>query len=57
MKKIKIEAELAPGQTLTATLQLEDDWLVLEDDEPPVEESAQPQKPIKLAVRSGDRHE
>jgi len=56
MTKIKIEAELAPGQTLTATLQLEDDWLLLEDDEPPEEESAQPPKPVKLAVRSGDRN-
>ena len=54
MAKIKIETELAPGQTLTATLQLEDDWLLLDgdDDEPSGEEP-----PVKLAVRAGGGHE
>ena len=57
MAKIKIETELAPGQTLTATLQLEDDWLLLDgdDDEPSGEEAAQP--PVKLAVRAGGSSE
>ena len=59
MAKIKIETELAPGQMLTATVQLEDDWLLLDgdDDEPPGEEAAQPPEPIKLAVRAGGGHE
>lgn len=59
MAKIKIETELAPGQTLTATLQLEDDWLLLDgdDDEPPGEEAEPAAVPIKLAVRAGGGHE
>lgn len=59
MAKIKIETELAPGQTLTATVQLDDDWLLIDgdDDEPPGEEAAQPAEPIKLAVRAGGNRE
>ena len=58
MAKIKIETELAPGQSITATVQLDDDWLLIDgDDEPPGEEAAQPPEPIKLAVRAGGGHE